>query len=199
VAKNHEQKKEKIIKAAGIIFSKKGFHQAKMDEIADMAKVAKGTLYYNYSSKSKLFAATVTQGLNHIIEAIEENLESDLPFLEHFHSIFSTLIRLYVSNSEVTRIYANEMSSGIDDAVLVEIKSVRKKFNIFIEDQLKNGQEKGYLRPLPPHLSAMAIIGIIDTLCSHYLEDPGHDTLEEIIDTVYTILSTGLLAQPQVP
>ncbi|MCG8632195.1 MAG: TetR/AcrR family transcriptional regulator [Desulfobacterales bacterium] len=192
MAKNHEQKKEKIIEAAGIVFSKKGFHQAKMDEIAEMAKVAKGTLYYNYSSKSKLFAATVTQGLNRIMEAIEENIESDLPFQEHFHGILSTLIRLYISNSEVTRIYANEMSSGIDDEVLVEIKNVRKKFNAFIETQLKLGQEKGYFRPLPPHLSAMAVIGIIDTLCSHYLEDPEHDTLEEITDTVYTILSKGL-------
>ncbi len=192
MAKNHEQKKEKIIEAAGIVFAKKGFHQAKMDDIAEMAKVAKGTLYYNYSSKSKLFAATVTQGLNHIMEAMEGNLESDLPFLEHFHSIFSTLIRLYVSNSEVTRIYANEMSSGIDDEVLIDIKKVRRRFNTFIEDRLRYGQEKGYLRPLPQHLSALAIIGIIDTLCSHYLEDPDHDSLDEIIETVFTILSAGL-------
>ncbi len=192
MALNHAQKKENIIEAAGIVFSQKGFHQAKMDEIAEMAKVAKGTLYYNYSSKSKLFAATVTQGLNRIMETIEEELESDLPFLEHFHKIISTLIRLYVSNSEVTRIYANEMSSGIDAEVLVEIKNVRQRFNTFIEDRLRYGQEKGYLRPLPQHLSALAIIGIIDTLCSHYLEDPDHDSLEEIIETVFTILSAGL-------
>ncbi len=192
MALNHAQKKEKIIEAAGIIFSQKGFHQAKMDDIAEMAKVAKGTLYYNYSSKSKLFAATVTQGLNRIMETIEEELESDLPFQEHFHRLVATLIRLYVSNSEVTRIYANEMSSGIDDEVLVEIKNVRQKFNTFIEDRLRYGQEKGYLRPLPQHLSTLAIIGIIDTLCSHYLEDPDHDSLEEIIETVFTILSAGL-------
>ena len=193
MAKKHEQKKEKIIEAAGIVFSKKGFHQAKMDEIAEIAKVAKGTLYYNYSSKSKLFAATVTQGLNCIMDAIEENLESDISFVEHFHSILSTLIRLYVSNSEVTRIYANEMSSGIDDEVLVEIKNVRKKFNKFLEDRLRFGQKKGYFRPLSPHLSALAIIGIVDTLCSHYLENPGHDSLEEVIEAVFTILSAGLV------
>jgi len=190
---NNKEKKEKIIEAAGIVFSKKGFHQAKMDEIAQMAGVAKGTLYYNYSSKSKLFAATVIQGLNHIMEAIEEELESDLPFLDHFRKIVSTTIRLYVDNSEVTRIYFNEMSSGIDDEVLVEIKNVRKKFNKFLEDRLRFGQKKGYFRPLSPHLSALAIIGIVDTLCSHYLENPGHDSLEEVIEAVFTILSAGLV------
>ncbi len=192
MSESHDQKKEKIIKAAGIVFSQKGFHQAKMDEIAERAQVAKGTLYYNYASKSKLFAATVTQGLNQIMDAIEDKLESDLPFLEHFHGIVSTTIRLYVTNGEVTRIWANEMSSGIDDEVLVEIRTVRKKFNTFIEDRLKYGQEKGYLRPLPPRLSGMAIIGIIDALCSHYLENPDQDTIEEVIETVFTILSAGL-------
>ncbi|WDP92533.1 MAG: TetR/AcrR family transcriptional regulator [Desulfobacter sp.] len=185
-------KKEKILEAAGIAFSQKGFHQAKMDEIAEMAGVAKGTLYYNYSSKSKLFAATVTQGLNQIMETIESDLASDLPFPEHFRSIVATMIRLYVANGEITRISTNEISSGIDHKVLDEIRSVRKKFNDFIENQLEYGQKKGYLRPLSPHLSAMAVIGIIDTLCSHHLEHPDRDSLDSIIDTVFTILSGGL-------
>lgn len=188
----NELKKNKIIAAAGIVFARKGFHQAKMDEIARRAKVAKGTLYYNYSSKSKLFAATVTQGLNEMMAAIEAELESDLPFIEHFHRIVATLIRLYVANSEVTRIYANEMSSGIDDEVLVEIKNVRRKFHTFIEEHLRYGQQKGYIRTLPPHLSALACIGIIDSLCSHHLENPDADSLAEIIETVFTILSQGL-------
>lgn len=189
---NNQEKKEKIIEAAGIVFSKKGFHQAKMDEIAQMAKVAKGTLYYNYSSKSKLFAATVTHGLNNIMAAVENALESDLPFPDHFRNIIATLIRLYVSNGEVTRIYVNELSSGIDNEVLAEIKTVRQQFNAFIEGRLKTGQEKGYIRPLSPHLSAMAITGIIDTLCSHYLDEPTQDSIDEIIETVFTILSKGL-------
>ena len=36
-----------------------------------------------FSSKSKLFAATVTQGLNKIMSQIKEELESDLPFMDH--------------------------------------------------------------------------------------------------------------------
>lgn len=189
---SHDQKKEDIIRAAGIVFAQKGFHQAKMDEIARMAKVAKGTLYYNYASKSKLFGATVTQGLNQIMDVISDEIESDIPFVAHFRRIIATIVNLYITNSEVTRIYANEMSSGIDEEVLVEIKNVRQKFNTFIEDRLKFGQEKGYIKPLPSHLSALAVIGIIDTLCSHYLENPDHDTVDEIVDTVFTILSDGL-------
>ncbi|MBA3010908.1 MAG: TetR/AcrR family transcriptional regulator [Proteobacteria bacterium] len=191
-----ELKKDQILGAAGIVFSQKGFHQAKMDEIAVLAKVAKGTLYYNFSSKSELFAATVTQGLNRIMAQIKAELESDLPFMAHLKGLISSIVRLYISHSEVSRIYANEMSSGIDDKVLVEIKGVRKEFIRFIENILKTGEEKGYLRPLPHYLSALAAVGIIDTLCAAHLEDPDKGSVEQIIETVYTILSTGLVANP---
>lgn len=190
---NNELKKDRIIEAAGIVFSQKGFHQAKMDEIAQMAKVAKGTLYYNFSSKSKLFAATATQGLDQIMGKIQENLESELPFMEHFQLLVATLIRLYISNREVTRIFTNEMSSGIDDQVLLEIRSVREQFNAFVEEILNKGVEKGYLKPLSPRLSALSIIGIIDTLCAHYLETPDQDSVEDIIETAFTILAAGLV------
>jgi len=191
---NNAEKKKRIIAAAGKIFSQKGFHQAKMDEIAMEAGVAKGTLYYNFSSKLKLFAATVTDGLNQIMAAVDNALESDLPFPAHFHSIVSTLLRLYVANSEVTRIYANEMSSGIDDEVLREIKTVRGQFSAFLEANLKTGQEKGYLRPLCPRLCALAITGIVGSLASHHLEHPDDDTLDEIIEAVFSILSGGMVA-----
>jgi AcrR family transcriptional regulator len=191
---NKELKKDQILGAAGVVFSQKGFHQATMDEIAVLAKVAKGTLYYNFSSKSKLFSATVTQGLNTITAQIKAELESDLPFMAHLERLVGCIVRLYISHSEVSRIYANEMSSGIDDQVRLKIKNVRKEFIHFIENILKTGEEKGYLRPLPHHLSALAAVGMIDTLCANHLEDPDKDTIDLVIETVFTILSTGLVA-----
>jgi len=197
---NKELKKDQILGAAAIIFSQRGFHQAKMDEIAVLAKVAKGTLYYNFSSKSKLFSATVTQGLTTIMAQIKTELESDLPFMAHLKRLVSCIVRLYISHSEVSRIYANEMSSGIDDQVRLEIKTVRKEFIHFIEDILKTGEKKGYLRPLPHHLSALAVMGMIDTLCANHLEDPDKDSIDLITETVFTILSTGLVAEkPEKP
>ncbi len=190
-----ELKNDQIIQAASTIFSRKGFHQAKMDEIAVLAKVAKGTLYYNFSSKSELFSATVTQGLNQMMTQIKAELESDLPFMDHLKGLISSIVRLYISHSEVSRIYANEMSSGIDDKVLVKIKGVRQEFIHFIEQILKTGEEKGYLRPLPHHLSALAAVGMIDTLCANHMDAPDKNTIEQIIETVFTILSKGLVAE----
>jgi AcrR family transcriptional regulator len=186
-------KRKQIIKAATKIFARKGFHQAKMDEIALAAKVAKGTLYYNYASKSKLFAATVTAGMEEIMDKISRELESDLPFMEHFRLLLSNTIRIYMKNKEVIRIYVNELSSGIDAEALAEIKKVRRRFIRFVTDTLQTGQEKGYLKPLHREVSATVLVGMVDALCNNQLEAEENYDLEEIIETVIPILSTGML------
>lgn len=186
-------KKKQIISAATKIFARKGFHQAKMDEIAKAAKVAKGTLYYNYDSKSKLFAATVTAGMEEIMDKISRELESDLPFMEHFRLLLSHTIRIYLKNKEVIRIYVNELSSGIDAEALAEIKKVRRRFLRFVTDTLQIGQEKGYLKPLHRQISATVLVGVVDALCNNQLGPEENYAFEEIVETVIPILSTGML------
>lgn len=186
-------KRKKILEAAAIVFSRKGFHQARMDEIAAMANVAKGTLYYNFSSKSMLFSATVTEGLESIVKQVSERLEADLPFLEHFHMLIENIISLYLKNNKLARILLNELSSGIDSKVLAEIESVQERFISFIADLLEKGQKRGYLKPMDIKLAAIAVAGQIDALSKYYLRNPGKITKNEIVEILYNMLSTGLL------
>ena len=48
--------KSRICDAAVELFSQKGYDLTSMDEIATVANVAKGTLYYQFKSKGAIFA-----------------------------------------------------------------------------------------------------------------------------------------------
>ncbi|WP_300671207.1 TetR/AcrR family transcriptional regulator [Desulfoluna sp.] len=186
-------KRKKILDAAATIFSQKGFHQARMDEIAVAAHVAKGTLYYNFSSKSLLFAATVTEGMETIVRQVRAEMVSDLPFPEHFQLLVTSIVRLYLQHSDLAHIIFNEISSGIDDAVLMEIERVRGRFIEFIAEMLAWGQQKGYIKNIDLKLSAVALAGIIDSVCSHLLQYPEGANEEKAVETLHDILSSGLL------
>jgi AcrR family transcriptional regulator len=186
-------KREKILIAAGLVFSKKGFYRATMDEIAREAGVAKGTLYYNFPSKSKLFAATVTEGMEEIIGQVEKELESDLPFKEHLRHLIRSNFLLYLKYSDLSKIVFNELTSGIDDEVLEEIEKVRVRYIDFISDLLRQGQERGYLREIDTRLAAVGLVGFLDNLCNYYLKNDRMLDREELIDTMFAVLSSGLL------
>jgi AcrR family transcriptional regulator len=188
-------KREKILIAAGLIFSKKGFYRATMDEIAREASVAKGTLYYNFPSKSKLFAATVTEGMEEIIGQVEKELESDLPFKDHLRHLIRSNFLLYLKYSNLSKIVFNEITSGIDDEVLDEIEKVRVRYIDFISDLLRQGQERGYLKEIDARLAAVGLVGFLDNLCNYYLKNERMLDREELIDTMFAVLSSGLLIE----
>ena len=53
--------RERILDAALNIFSNKGFHDTKMDEIVEEAHTSKGSIYFHFPNKEKLFTALVDQ------------------------------------------------------------------------------------------------------------------------------------------
>jgi len=65
--------KESILSVADKLFSRFGFHKTSMDEIAKIARKAKGSLYYHFASKEELFREVVS------IEMI--NLKNQLSFI----------------------------------------------------------------------------------------------------------------------
>lgn len=52
--------RDSILLVAGRLFSRFGFHRTSMDEIAKVARKAKGSLYYHFPSKEDLFREVVS-------------------------------------------------------------------------------------------------------------------------------------------
>lgn len=68
-------KQENIIDAAESVFSKKGFRNTKMDEIASEAGITKVTLYSYFQSKENLYLAITYRAVCSITKAYENTIE----------------------------------------------------------------------------------------------------------------------------
>ena len=58
------ERKKQILDAAMIVFSHKGFHQARMDDIVKQSGLSKGTIYWYFNSKDEI----ITQILDNLFE-----------------------------------------------------------------------------------------------------------------------------------
>jgi TetR/AcrR family transcriptional regulator, repressor for uid operon len=83
--------RERIIESAVECFAKTGFDRTKMDDIANLSNVSKGTLYLYFKSKEDLFYGICQSSLNKVKEQLngmlitKENLVSDA---ERFYDYF---------------------------------------------------------------------------------------------------------------
>jgi TetR/AcrR family transcriptional regulator, repressor for uid operon len=90
--------REKILESAIECFAKAGFDRTKMDDIASLSDVSKGTLYLYFKSKEDLFYGICQSSLKKIKEQLngmsitKENLASDA---EKFYDYFQKEVNPY--------------------------------------------------------------------------------------------------------
>ena len=90
--------REKILESAIECFAKTGFDRTKMDDIASLSDVSKGTLYLYFKSKEDLFYGICQSSLKKIKEHLngmlitKENLASDA---EKFYDYFQKEVNPY--------------------------------------------------------------------------------------------------------
>ncbi|WP_430487364.1 TetR/AcrR family transcriptional regulator [Priestia flexa] len=95
-----QQTKEMLLNSAEVIFSKKGFNGASVDEIAEEAGYSKGAVYSNFSNKEDLFLALYDRRFKHQLEEWGQLFKSQLENGSRLDKIESLLISHSKSNQD---------------------------------------------------------------------------------------------------
>lgn len=151
--------KESILSVANKLFSRFGFHKTSMDEIAKIARKAKGSLYYHFASKEDLFREVVS------IEMI--NLKNQLSFIVNNPDLTSTekVKKYLVKRMEILNSAANYHETLKADFFehFHFIDNLRTELDAWEKENLKKlilqGVERG----------EFAIIGDIDVLLDVFI------------------------------
>lgn len=97
--KNYMNKtKRKIFEASMELFAKKGYEATSVEEITSVVGVAKGTLYYHFSTKEEIFYFLVEEGMKLLKNSIDiktSNLEKSLDKLKAIILIQIKVIKKY--------------------------------------------------------------------------------------------------------
>ncbi|HWO53047.1 MAG TPA: TetR/AcrR family transcriptional regulator [Paenibacillus cookii] len=185
--------KDKIIRAAIEVFSENGYHRASMDEIALRAQVAKGTLYYNFPGKSELFKTIVKQGFEDIMQRTQADLCAPLPIKEQILRIIRHHLDFFLESRHFSHIVFNELSNGIEQDVLDELKQLRREHLRFLASILEEGQCEGNLiRDVDANLAAASIVGTLESTCNYYLSHPDEYSRDDLEHFVFTMVTKGL-------
>lgn len=187
--------REKIIEGGIQEFSKKGYFKASMDNIAKNSGVAKGTLYYHFKNKAELFETILTEGIEFMIEEIEKTLNDNISFKEQIKIIIEKNIDLYLEHQELSRLFLNEISNGIDKEIIINIKQLKDKYVSFIAYQLKDGYTYGLIKKNHFELTAYGILGYIDSICNLYLDHPDQYSKEELCQSVMLFITNLIMEE----
>jgi AcrR family transcriptional regulator len=92
---------ERILGAARQVFLERGFDGASIDEIAEVARSGKPTIYARFANKEALFAAVVTRSILVRIEQFGADVPGGATFEERLANLARALLQWVLVNSHV--------------------------------------------------------------------------------------------------
>ncbi|WP_304453649.1 TetR/AcrR family transcriptional regulator [Nocardiopsis sp. YSL2] len=72
MSRRREATRQRLFEAAITLISEQGYDATTVDEIAERAGVAKGTVYYNFGGKSELYTALMEWGVTRLAQTLAE-------------------------------------------------------------------------------------------------------------------------------
>ena len=107
--RNKRDKRERLIRAARELFMRKGFAATTTGEIAELADVAKGTLFFHAKSKEALLVMMFQEEVGAAIRRAFAKVP-DAPFLEQLMHVFGIMLRQNQRDLGLARIFVKEMA-----------------------------------------------------------------------------------------
>lgn len=160
-----EERRIEILEAATKVFASKGFHIAKVEEIAEEARVGKGTIYEYFASKANLFDEMV----DHILAEYNKGLEAALASHDHIADCLLEAAMYHAGIMEKAMCMAQAMMESPQPFSRETMALVLDRSSASIEimqNALKKAQSEGQVRPtLDCYACAHAIAGALN----HYL------------------------------
>lgn len=153
-------KRELIIEAAVQVFSSKGYHNTRMEEIANAAGIGKGTIYEYFKSKLQLFQEMLGDGFRVYYDNFDPEMMKQMPVEERLRIIFETHVRFCRDNKDLTRILFWD-TEVIDEELREWGYAQRREKEERILAIIEEGIARGELRDINPALVKIIITGSV--------------------------------------
>ncbi len=182
--------KRKIFEASMKLFAEKGYDATSIEEITATVGVAKGTLYYHFSSKEEIFNFLITEGINLLQNSVDIKTSKFSNYIDKIKAIILIEIKVVMKYENLITILLSQFFGN-------EARNRLCKESIFkyidkIEKIVIEGIEKGEIKPGDPKAIASEIYGIICSGLVYKARKQGEIDISKLYKELESTIVEGL-------
>ena len=151
--------KRKIFETSMKLFAEKGYDATSIEEITASVGVAKGTLYYHFTSKEEIFNFLVEEGIKLMQNSIDIKTAKLTNYIDKLKAIVLIEIKVVVKYENLITILLSQFWGK--EARHKMCKQQVYNYISKIEDIVKEGIAKGEIKQGNPEAIASEIYGLI--------------------------------------
>ena len=174
--------RERILDAAMNIFSAKGFHDTKLDEIVAEGGISKGSIYFHFPNKEKLFIALVDQFADVIERRAREAIDDAAPGIERVQAALEAVMETFGKYRRPAKLLLVQ-AVGLGTVFERKRMEVTDRFALLIKTYLDEAVADGSIAPVNTHIVSHAWMGAIYSVVIQwvYTGEPSQDEIMEAL------------------
>jgi len=192
-ADRQADRRRQILTAAVKVFAEKGFHEARVGDIAEEAGIAYGLVYHYFASKEALLETIFRTTWAEMLARVEEVEAAGVPAAEAVRQVTALLLRTWRRDPDLVRVLVREVTRN--QHVQQEIEEITAAMET-LERIVRRGQESGEFRQdLDPRLAAVVFYGALEEVLSSWVLGQLRDRDADIAraeQNVVALLTGGL-------
>jgi AcrR family transcriptional regulator len=191
--RDHDMKRDAVVRAAAQAFNDRGYHHVSIDDIAAALGVTKPTIYYYVANKEQLLFECFRAGLERIREAVREAERPDRPARERLGGVVRGYAEAIASEYGWCMVRAHEHDLGPEMGR--QINALKSEIDQGIRRLLREGVADGSIGTCDPKLTAFAMAGALNWIAHWYREGQAMNA-GQVAEAFATFFENGLLPRP---
>lgn len=186
-----------IQEAALRVISRRGLAGATMQEIADEAGVAKGTIYLYFGSRDALLQRSAEVALSKLLETLEATMETPRPFAAQLRALIEAKLKFFDAQRDFFRLYV-----AVTQGELAPPSRARRRHQAQYEVHLGRlaaffgeARQRGDLAPLDPVRLALFVAEGMNAIILRRLSEEAPPPVESEVEWIVRTLTEGISAK----
>jgi AcrR family transcriptional regulator len=179
----------KLLEAGMVVFERRGYHAARVDDVVKVAKTSHGTFYLYFSNKEDLFRALladVARELTGLAESLPDRIAPGAEGYAALREWLARFIEIYGHYGPVIRAWTE---ADVDDN---EIGQLGEDVTGEFASALIARVSAAAVDVANPELAALATIAMIERFNYYVVSRRIEADRDEILDTLTAILHAGV-------
>ena len=139
--------KARILDAALSTFSRKGYHDTRLDDIVDESDTSKGAIYFHFANKERLFLALVDQFADLLERRVQEAIDGEAEGMVRVKVALETVLETFGRYRRPAKILLVQ-AVGLGTVFENKRAEVTDRFARMIETYLKEAVAIGDIAPV---------------------------------------------------
>lgn len=189
-----EFRRAEILDAARKVCATRGYHEMTVDEIAQAAGIAKGTIYLYFRSKHEIYWAMIESVVAGLHEQVREELAKPGTIEDCVRRFVATKMAFFERHHDLLRLYYNEVNSiaarpprSRDQFERRYLEQVR-----LLQSALERAVADGVLPPVRSDMAALTIFELTRSAVVHRSRGWSKAPLQDDIDFIFRFIWKGL-------